>query len=95
MIDPFVGRYYSAAWVKKNVLRMSDEEIEEMEKEIEEEGPRDPVDAQGNAIQQEQPEASAEQFPPEDNTQETGGAESLTPELDAAVEKFSGNINKK
>jgi hypothetical protein len=95
MIDPFVGRYYSAAWVKKNVLRMSDEEIEKMEKEIEEEGPRDPVDAQGNPIQQEQPEVSAEQFPPEDNTQEAGGSESLTPELDAAVEKYSGNINKK
>jgi hypothetical protein len=74
---------------------MTDEQIQEMEKQIEKEGPRDPVDAQGNPLQQEQPEVSPEQYPPEDNTQETGGAESLTPELDAAVEKYSGNINRK
>ena len=92
MMDPFIGRYYSAQWVKKNVLRMTDEEIDEMEKQIEEEGPRDPVDAQGNPIQ---PEVSADQYPPEDNVSEQGGAESMTPELDAMVQKFSTGINKK
>jgi hypothetical protein len=95
MIDPFVGRYYSAEWVKKNVLRMTEEEIEEMEKQIEEEGPRDPVDAQGNPIQQPEEQVSAEQYPPEDNVSESGGSESLTPELDAMVQKFSTGINKK
>ena len=92
MMDPFIGRYYSAEWVKKNVLKMTDEEIDEMEKQIEEEGPRDPVDAQGNPIQ---PEVSADQYPPEDNVSEEGSAESMTPELDAKVEKFSTGINKK
>jgi hypothetical protein len=95
MIDPFVGRYYSAEWVKKNVLRMTEDEIEEMEKQIEEEGPRDPVDAQGNPIQQPEEEVSAEQYPPEDNVSESGGSESMTPELDAMVQKFSTGINKK
>ena len=91
-IDPYVGRYYSAEWVKKNVLQMTDEDIEEMEKQIEEEGPRDPVDAQGNTIQ---PEVSEEQYPPEDNVTEAGASESMTPELDAMVEKFSSGINRK
>ena len=95
MIDPFVGRYYSSEWVKKNVLRMTEDEIEEMEKQIEEEGPRDPVDAQGNPIQQPEEEVSAEQYPPEDNVSESGGSESMTPELDAMVQKFSTGINKK
>jgi hypothetical protein len=36
-LDPYVGKYYSQAWVRKNVLRLDDEEIEQIEKEIEEE----------------------------------------------------------
>jgi hypothetical protein len=36
-LDPFVGKYYSQAWIRKNVLRLDDEEIEQIEKEIEEE----------------------------------------------------------
>jgi hypothetical protein len=35
-IDPFVGKYYSPTWVKKNILRLNDEEIKEMEDENEE-----------------------------------------------------------
>jgi hypothetical protein len=95
MIDPYVGRYYSAEWVKKNVLKMTDEQIDEMDKQIEEEGPRDPIDAQGNPIEQSEEQVSAEQYPPEDNVSESGGSESMTPELDAMVQKFSTGINKK
>jgi hypothetical protein len=36
-LDPFVGKYYSEAWIRKNVLRLDDEDIEQIEKEIEEE----------------------------------------------------------
>ena len=36
-IDPYTGRYYSVNWIRKNVLRLTDEEIKEMEKEIEQE----------------------------------------------------------
>jgi hypothetical protein len=36
-LDPFVGKYYSQAWIRKNVLRLDDEEIEQIEKEIEDE----------------------------------------------------------
>jgi len=88
MLDPFIGRYYSAAWVRKNVLQMTDEEIEQMEKEIEEEGP---VAQPGD----EQAQAQQGQVPPEDNSMERTPSESDTPELDADVERSALNINRK
>ena len=30
MIDPFVGKYYSPTYVKKHILRLDDEQIEEI-----------------------------------------------------------------
>jgi len=88
MLDPFIGKYYSAAWVRKNVLQMTDEEIEQMEKEIEEEGP---VAQPGD----EQAQAQQGQVPPEDNSMERTPSESDTPELDADVERSALNINRK
>jgi len=35
-IDEYVGKYYSADWVRKNVLMMNEDEIEQMRDEIEE-----------------------------------------------------------
>jgi len=37
MIEPFVGRYYSKRWVQQEILRFTESEIEEMEKQIEKE----------------------------------------------------------
>jgi hypothetical protein len=34
-IDPYVGKYYSIEWVKKNVLQMSDDDIKQIEKQKE------------------------------------------------------------
>ena len=34
LIDPFVGRYYSAEWVKKNVLQQTDEDIAEISEQM-------------------------------------------------------------
>ena len=36
-LDPFVGKYYSMAWIRKHVLQFTEDDIEEIEKEIEEE----------------------------------------------------------
>ena len=36
-VDPYVGRYYSMQWIQKNVLRLSDDDIKEMDKQIEKE----------------------------------------------------------
>jgi hypothetical protein len=33
-VQPFVGVYFSSSWVKKNILRQDDNEIEEMEEEM-------------------------------------------------------------
>ena len=37
-VDQFAGKYFSDDWIKKNVLRMTEDEIEDIEKEIEAEG---------------------------------------------------------
>ena len=37
MVDPFVGKYYSAAWVRKNILMQTEEEISDIDKEINQE----------------------------------------------------------
>lgn len=36
-IDDFAGKYYSHKWIRKHILRQSDEDIEEMDEEIEDE----------------------------------------------------------
>lgn len=36
-VDPFVGKYYSMKWVQKNVLRMTEDDIKEVQKEIDSE----------------------------------------------------------
>jgi hypothetical protein len=97
MIDPYIGRYYSATWVKKNVLHMTDEEIEDMEKQIEEEGTAIGESIPGNGQESEQitNQQTTGSVQPEDNTQEGSGSESVTPQLDSEVEKFTMNINKK
>jgi hypothetical protein len=51
LVDPYVGRYYSMTWVRKNILQMDDDEIEEMLQQIEEEkAANTPVDENGNPI---------------------------------------------
>lgn len=37
LIDPYVGKYYSVAWVRKNILNQSEEEVTFMDKEMEDE----------------------------------------------------------
>lgn len=97
-IDPYVGRYYSQEWVKKNVLQLTDDDIEEMEKQIEKEPEPVPLGPDGRPMppeQPEEPEATPEQYPPEDNVTDRGSAESETPELDSVVKRFGKVINKK
>jgi hypothetical protein len=54
MVDPYVGRYYSKQWVRKNILMQSDDDIEEIDQQIEQEGaealPNGGVDAMGNPL---------------------------------------------
>ena len=99
LVDPYIGKYYSLNWVKQNILQFTEEEIEKMDEEMKDEedkgigGPTFPADAQGQG--QQEPEATAEQYPAEDNTQEADSTESLTPMLDKEVEKYSSGLNKR
>jgi hypothetical protein len=91
-VDPYIGRYYSMEWVQKNVLQMDKETIADMKKQIAKEdaagtgGPTQSPDMQ-------QPEE--EPSPPVDNTQDEAANESLTPQLDFEVEKYSSLLNKR
>jgi hypothetical protein len=36
-VDPYTGRYFSQVWIQRNVLRLTDDQIKEMQDEIDEE----------------------------------------------------------
>ena len=38
LIDPYVGKYFSKEWVRRNVLQQTDEDIDEIDEQIAEEG---------------------------------------------------------
>ena len=94
-VDPYIGRYYSMEWVQKNVLQMDKETIADMKKQIAKEdaagtgGPTTPPEMQ------QQQQTDAESNPPVDNTQDDAANESMTPQLDADVNKFSSLLNKR
>jgi hypothetical protein len=90
MLEPFVGKYFSQTWIKKNVLQMTDEEVKKMDKEMEKDGSVE----QYEQMQQAQQGGMIPQ-PPVDNVSEAQPEqETPTPQLDAEVEKYSG-INKR
>jgi len=74
-VDPFVGKYYSADWVKKNILRQTEDEIETMSEQMDQE-------QQGPML------APPPEMPPQDNGQDNSGMESQTPQLDNEVDKY-------
>jgi len=96
VVDPYIGRFYSANWVKRNVLQMSTEEIEDLNKEMadeEKKGIGGPT--QMMLANQQQQQADEQQYPPEDNTQDNDSQESKTPDLDSNVIKYSQALNRK
>ena len=89
LIEPYIGKYYSMDWAKKYVLMQTDEEIERMEGQIEQEGNEGITSVtQDNQNQDNQnQEVNPDQYPPEDNVSEKENTESNTPMLDNEVEK--------
>lgn len=57
-VDPLVGKYFSLSWVRKNVLRMTEEEIDNMQREIELES-----DDNNEEIPELEPQQEEEIFP--------------------------------
>ena len=86
-IEPYIGKYYSTEYVRKRILRQTDGEIIDIDKQIDDEikkgilpDPNAPVDEMGNPIppEGEVPPESGEQplgeMPPEPGI-ETAGME--------------------
>ena len=97
-IDPYVGRYFSQEWVKKNVLHFTDDDIKEMQKQIDAEPEPQQLGPDGQPIpqdQEQQPQLDTANYPPEDNVSDRNSNESDTPELDASVSRFGKLINMK
>ena len=96
VVDPYVGRYYSAEWVRRNILQQSDEDIKIIDGQIKKEedlgigGPTMPPQPE----QPQEEQVDPEQYPPEDNTVDDASQESDTPDLDAEVEKYTSLLNK-
>ena len=75
-VDPYTGRYYSQAWIQRNVLRMTDDEIAEMQEEIDEEkemGLGLPVGVTNAAAQQQMVGDIQAEQEPDQQTQESAG----------------------
>ena len=54
-IDPYTGRYFSQTWIQRNVLRLTDDQIKEMQEEMDEEkemGLGLPTEVMSNVAQQ-------------------------------------------
>jgi len=104
-VQPYIGLYYSNVWVKRHVLHLSDEDIEEIADEIDEETksgelPLPPPPGMGVPGIPGQPGGAPGGQPggmpgapqPFNNTQDAGEqpSESLTPGLDKAVDRQFG-----
>jgi hypothetical protein len=69
-VDPFIGRYYSILWVRKNILQQTDEDIEEINAQMEQENAilaqqqqmQMQADAESQAMQQQQDMQNQIQF---------------------------------
>jgi hypothetical protein len=63
LIDPYIGRFFSKKWVQENVLRMSEEDIENMQEEMDEEFSENPREQQAQM-------AAIGQLPPDQMQQQ-------------------------
>ena len=79
-IDSYVGKYFSEQWVRSNVLRMTEEEIKAIEKQISGEiSSEDPMDADDDEPQE-------EFIPPKEiSNEEKALVESMTKFMDSMV----------
>lgn len=97
MIDPYIGKYYSNKWVRRNILRQTDEEIAEEDNKIKEEeelGITSVSQDQNNEGEGEN-EINPEDYPPEDNVSDNDEVETITPSLDQKIDKYSKIINNR
>ena len=93
-IDPLVGKYYSMKWVRENVLRMTEDEITQVDKELDAErtemddegGINGPIDYKGDQPDKPDPQdQQQEEFTPKPNMsdEEKKLVESMTRFMDS------------
>ena len=102
-VDPYTGTYYSMNWIRQNVLRMTDDEIAEIDKEIAKEkqqGFEVPTDVknavmQQNLIAQSQAEIQQGMEPDQATTGDKGTAQAKSPTnpTKAKQETTKGDLN--
>lgn len=73
VIDPYVGKYYSQDWVRRNVLRLNDEEIEKMQAEISVENEQNMLEQQQQMMLQQQVNPDMQQDQGQDQVQQGSG----------------------
>jgi hypothetical protein len=52
-LEEYVGKYFSQEWVRKNILMQTDEDIEELDKQIEAEVEEEPEESEDDSMQNE------------------------------------------
>lgn len=95
IIDQYSGKYYSKKWIQQHVLRLNDQEIEEMEEEIQEERQIDFAQQTQDqerevTLQAQQQALMAKLMPPQDQ-QIDAGAEPEQQEQPAPEQKKNTN----
>ncbi len=89
-IDPLVGKYFSTTWVRKNVLKMTEDEIDVMSREIEIEGGDD---EDGDSPFTGLPGANEPEEEPEDDVEESFASNTaISEETDILVQKITSVI---
>ena len=69
-VDSFVGKYFSEDWIRKNVLRMTEEEIKDEQKQIDKEADEAPDEEETPVEEQLKIEDQTEEFIPNKNISE-------------------------
>jgi len=92
LAEQFVGRYYSKAWIQKNVLHMDEEEADRIKNEIVNERVTEQQDmltrAQDEAIMNQQvAQIQAQYAPPQAAVPVAGGEQQVSPENAAAQQQ--------
>ena len=93
-VDPYTGRYFSQAWIQRNVLRMNDDDIKLMQKEIDkekEEGLGLPVGVTNDVAQQQMlSQVPAQPMNPVDQEHEANMAKQAQQKAKTTKEETSG-----
>jgi len=70
-VDNFVGKYFSEDWIRKNVLRMTEEEIKDEQKQIDKEADEVPDEEEETPVEEQlKIEDQTEEFIPDKNISE-------------------------